>query len=213
MTNLTRRGLLKSGIAASAGLIGSNTLFPGPTAGAEMPTSSQETNPVEGPGAAEPFSPRQRLLLDFGWRFHLGNANSAADDFSFSLPAVEGTFAKSGQIVGHNEVDHGRVMQLARDDDGWKPVDLPHDWAVDLPFVSVEEPFVSAHAAHGGKPLGRNYPPTSIGWYRRRFEIPAGDKGMRISLEFDGVFRDCFVVLNCVCAARRGDQDGRLGHV
>ena len=25
---------------------------------------------------------------------------------------------------------------------------------------------------HGYKPLGRNYPETSIGWYRRAFEIP-----------------------------------------
>ena len=196
MTSFTRRRLLKSGIVASAALIGSNTLFIGPAAGAEMPIGSEETNPVEGQGGAEPFSPRQRLLLDFGWLFHLGDADSAAHDFSYGLPAVEGTFAKSGQIVGHNEVDHGRVIQLARDDDGWKPVDLPHDWAVDLPFVSVEEPYVSAHAAHGGKPLGRSFPATSIGWYRRTFNIPAEDKGMRISLEFDGVFRDCFVVLN-----------------
>jgi beta-galactosidase len=188
--------LIKGGIAASASLIGTNAILHEPLAAAEDPRVAQRSTLVKEPALGEPFSPRQRLLLDFGWRFHLGNADLAANDFSYGLPAVEGTFAKSGQIVGHNNVNNGRVIQLERDDSGWKSVDLPHDWAIDLPFVTVDGPFVSAHAAHGGKPLGRDFPETSIGWYRRRFDIPAEDKGMRISLEFDGVFRDCFVVLN-----------------
>ena len=196
MTNVTRRSLIKSGIAASAGLIGSNAVFSEPVPGAEVPFGTESSTSSGQAPVAEPFSPRQKLLLDFGWTFHLGNADSAAQDFSYGLPAIEGTFAKSGQIIGHNNVKNGGVIQLPRDDNGWQPVDLPHDWAIDLPFVTVEEPFVSAHAAHGGKPLGRNFPETSIGWYRRRFEVPAEDKGMRLSLEFDGVFRDCFVVLN-----------------
>ena len=30
--------------------------------------------------------------------------------------------------------------------------------------------------SHGYKPLGRRYPETSVGWYRREFEIPASDR-------------------------------------
>jgi beta-galactosidase len=37
----------------------------------------------------------------------------------------------------------------------------------------------------GGKPLGRNYPDTSIGWCRRVFELTASDAGKRIAVEFD----------------------------
>jgi hypothetical protein len=59
--------------------------------------------------------------------FHLGDANDATKDFSFGLPAIEGTFAKSGQIVGHNNVHDGKVVQLERDDSGWETVDLPYD--------------------------------------------------------------------------------------
>jgi hypothetical protein len=52
----------------------------------------------------EPFSYRQRFSSTLAGSFHLGDANDATKDFSFGLPAIEGTFAKSGQIVGHNNV-------------------------------------------------------------------------------------------------------------
>jgi beta-galactosidase len=70
-------------------------------------------------------------------------------------------------------------------------LNLPHDWAVELPFVNDKQ-----QASHGFKPLGRRYPETSIGWYRRDFDIPAGDLGKRIVVEFDGVFRDVLVFVN-----------------
>ena len=50
--------------------------------------------------------------------------------------------------------------------------------------------------SHGYKPLGRRYPETSIGWYRRTFDIPQEDSGRRITIEFDGAFRSALVFLN-----------------
>ena len=64
-------------------------------------------------------------------------------------------------------------------------------WAVELPFVRDDE-----ENSHGYKPLGRRYPETSVGWYRREFEVPASDQGRRISVEFDGAFRDLLVFVN-----------------
>ena len=49
---------------------------------------------------------------------------------------------------------------------------------------------------HGFKPIGRSFPATSVGWYRRVFEIPKADDGKRISIEFDGVYRNCTVIFN-----------------
>jgi len=49
---------------------------------------------------------------------------------------------------------------------------------------------------HGYKPLGRRYPETSVGWYRRAFDIPVSDVGRRIWIEFDGAFRDVLVFAN-----------------
>ena len=45
-------------------------------------------------------------------------------------------------------------------------------------------------------PLGRTYPATSVGWYRRVFELPAADAGKRITIEFDGSYRETMVVFN-----------------
>jgi beta-galactosidase len=50
--------------------------------------------------------------------------------------------------------------------------------------------------SHGFKPLGRRYPETSVGWYRREFEIPASDAGPAHYVEFDGAFRDVIVFVN-----------------
>ena len=169
MSKLSRRDLVKTGIAA-AGV---------------TPARPQTTeHPI--PQAAPPLAPtftsgRERILLDSGWRFHLGNADKASDDFN--LGADGKTFAKSGNMVACARVNY--------DDHSWQPVDLPHDWAVDLPFHE-DKPLIQ----HGCKPLGRNYPDTSIGWYRRVFDLPASDHGRRLRLEFDGVFRNAAVIFN-----------------
>lgn len=191
----TRRSVLKTGLVATAGLIGTkNALGAGtPTTGSEL---NQHDSPVGDKEFQHPSSLRQKVLLDQSWRFHLGNAIDAHKDFSFGLPMVEATFAKSGQIIGHNYGQHGKIVQLQVDDSNWSVIDLPHDWAVELSFVEANGPDISAHAAHGGKPLGREFPETSIGWYRRKFDIPAKDEGLRITITFDGIFRDAMILLN-----------------
>ncbi len=69
-------------------------------------------------------------------------------------------------------------------------LDLPHDWAVEAPFDE------RASNSHGSKAIGRNFPESSVGWYRKRFFVAASDLGKRIGLEFDGVFRDSQVWVN-----------------
>jgi len=59
--------------------------------------------------------------------------------------------------------------------------------------------------SHGYKPLGRRYPETSVGWYRRAFELLASDAGRRIWVEFDGVVRDALVFVNG-CFLGRNDN-------
>jgi beta-galactosidase len=116
-------------------------------------------------------APRERLLMDSGWRFHLGNEWGIGQNL-----------AKSGTGMG--------PASVAFSDASWRSVDLPHDWAVELPFDA------RADTAHGFKALGAGFPENSIGWYRRTFELPAADTGRRLWLEFDGVYRDCTVFVN-----------------
>lgn len=174
MSNWTRRDFLKSSVAAAAAI-------PGPQLGAAA--SGTNNVPIAAPsaGAGEAASLRERLLLDFGWRFHLGHAGDPARDFEYGLGR---TYMKTGSLF--------RSSHPNFNDTDWLSVDLPHDWAVELPFVQNNRSVIF----HGAKPLGRNYPATSIGWYRRVFEIPESDRGKRLSIEFDGVFRDSIAALN-----------------
>jgi beta-galactosidase len=168
MKDLTRRDLFKTSLAAPAIVVA-----------ASETAMSAEAPPLPTPPATAAAAPgRERLLLDFGWRFHFGHAADAAQDFNF-----RGNFSKTGNF--------GPVATLIFDDNDWKPVDLPHDWAIELPFQN--DPTLSSK---GFYPLGRAYPATSIGWYRRVFELPPSDAGKRITLEFDGVYREAAVVFN-----------------
>ncbi|MGH9781895.1 MAG: sugar-binding domain-containing protein, partial [Candidatus Acidiferrales bacterium] len=177
--NFTRRDVLKIGAIAPAAA----HAFVSQSA---SPPSTDADSPRQEAGGVRAASPRERLLLDFNWRFHFGHADDPAKDFNFGR---ESAFAKTGYLFPPARHDF--------DDSKWQSIDLPHDFAVALPFVNAPE-----LRDYGYKPVGRNFPETSIGWYRRVFEIPASDAGRRISLEFDGVFRDCIVALNGIYIGR-----------
>jgi beta-galactosidase len=119
-------------------------------------------------------SPREHLSLDANWKFHLG------DDWPDALH-LENSGTGSGPASERFS------------DAYWRVVNLPHDWAVELPFDQ------SADGSHGFKTLGVKYPTNSIAWYRRTFELPKADEGRRIWLTFDGVFRDATVWVNGWC--------------
>jgi beta-galactosidase len=121
-----------------------------------------------------------RVSFDEGWRFAFGHAADPKLDFDFGID--HGIFSKTGASAG--------VRSSKFDDAAWRLLDLPHDWAVELPFDE------SAIFHHGFKPVGRGSPATTIGWYRKSFEVPETDRDRRISVEFDGVFRDCSIWLN-----------------
>ena len=116
-------------------------------------------------------SPRELLSLDADWKFHLGDDWPNASDLS------------------HLGTSSGPITERFNDS-AWRPVNLPHDWGIELPFDQ------NGDKDHGYRPLGRNFPSNSIAWYRRAFELPQSDSGKRIWLTFDGVFRDTTVWVN-----------------
>jgi len=200
MTELTRRELLRAMLAGSA-----QAALPcaALVASSVSATALAATGGKSHTDASSAFSARENLLFDFGWRFHLGHADDPARDFNFGT--YQRTYAKAGK-------DTASAALLEFDDTHWESIDLPHDWAVSLPFVP--NPQAPAHgddpaAAHGYKPLGRDHPETSVGWYRRVLDVPASDLGRRIVLQFDGVFRDCLVFCNGHVVAR--NESGYIG--
>jgi len=180
---ISRRNLLCSGLALSATSLVARSAW-GRTAAL--------LTGYPGPASAEALAalpPREQLLFDFGWKFQFGHGTDPARDLGFGTG--QGDFAKTGDFA---------FSKAKFDDSKWRALNLPHDWAVELPFVRDE-----AQNSHGYKPLGRRYPETSVGWYRREFEIPQSDRGRRISVEFDGAFRSVLVFVNG-CFIGRNDN-------
>ena len=76
-------------------------------------------------------------------------------------------------------------VQLNYDDSDWRKLDLPHDWAIEGPFITTG----------GGGGMGR-LPSAGVGWYRRKFDLAATDVDKRIILEVDGAMSYAAVWIN-----------------
>jgi beta-galactosidase len=126
---------------------------------------------------------QQKINFDNDWRFHFGHANDPEKDFNYSLSTI---FSKSGSAVG-------TAIDPKYNDSLWRKLNVPHDWAVELPFVNKDNFDVQSH---GYKPVGGFFPETSIGWYRKHFNINKSDSGSRFQLQFDGIFRNASVWVN-----------------
>jgi len=101
-------------------------------------------------------SPREHLSLDANWKFHLGDDWPNAMDLS------------------HLGTSTGPITERFNDS-AWRPVTLPHDWGIELPFDR------NGDKDHGYRPLGRNFPSNSIPGIAVRLNcrrrIPARESG------------------------------------
>jgi beta-galactosidase len=125
----------------------------------------------------------QTICFDKDWKFYLGHAADPSKDFNYRVANI---YSKSGNTE-NTAIDPKFI------DEDWITIQLPHDWAVGLPFVNSSNFDVQSH---GYKPVGGLYPETSIGWYRKHFKLNSADKGKRFSIRFDGIFRDAKFWIN-----------------
>lgn len=77
------------------------------------------------------------------------------------------------------------LLQAGFDDRGWRPVTLPHDWAIEGPFLKT--------GPYGG--MGRLKTWGAV-WYRKQLDIPAVAKGKSLFLDIDGAMSHASVWLN-----------------
>ncbi|HEY8658651.1 MAG TPA: beta-galactosidase GalA [Hanamia sp.] len=126
---------------------------------------------------------RIKMNLDENWKFHFGNAADPSKDFNFGIANI---FSKSGN-AGNTAINP------RFNDSAWRTLNLPHNWAVELPFENSPSFDVMAH---GYKPVGGLYPETSIGWYRKKFFVNKSDSAKKISIQFDGIFRNASIWIN-----------------
>lgn len=140
--------------------------------------------------------PRELQNFDDGWKFAFGDASSQSKDFGYGTEYFT-YWTKAASI--HNIGPYSLDFEPGKWGREWIDVCLPHDWVVDLPFSE------KASHSHGYKTVGFNYPETSIGWYRKEFEIPESDTGKYISLRFDGIFHSSQVWVNGFYLGREDD--------
>lgn len=79
-------------------------------------------------------------------------------------------------------------VQKDFDDSSWNKVNLPHDWAIEGPFITGQDVYV-------GGSMGR-LPSPGVAWYRKKIDIPASDSGKCIFLDVDGAMSYSMVWLN-----------------
>ena len=133
--------------------------------------------------ATSTLAAQQRLSFDDGWKFHLGNASDPHRDFNYGI----------GNILSKTGDADRTAIRSDFDDKDWETVQLPHDWAVGLPFVHIANGDLDSHGYHA---VGGLFPENSIGWYRKTFVLEKGDSGRSVLLQFDGIFRDSKVWIN-----------------
>jgi len=130
---------------------------------------------------------RAKDNFDFNWQFHKGDIAikrvvrvGQGGITDINVPVI----SKKDTVIDYTDVRSSTSFNPT----DWKEVNLPHDW-------SVEEPFVHDNSL-GSQPAGTGYLPVGVGFYRKEFEIPESDKGRKISIEFDGIFRNSTVWVN-----------------
>jgi beta-galactosidase len=153
---------------------------------------------------AEPGRPsRRQVLLGAG-----GGLGAAALGPVFAAPAGAAAYSAladpmtaSGRSFGFNEgwkfvlvnsagiTDptgaYASAYQPGFDDSGWRVLDVPHDWSIELDPVD-----------NGTTVSGNGFLPGGLGWYRKTFVLPSSMTGQRISVEFDGVYMNSNVYVN-----------------
>ena len=98
-------------------------------------------------------------------------------DWKFVLVNPEGITDPTGA--------YSNAQDPAFDDSGWRALDVPHDWSIELTPAQTASTSSGTGFLQGG-----------LAWYRKHFTLPSSLAGQQISIEFDGVYMNSNVYLN-----------------
>ena len=215
-TRLPGTRLRALSLAVAAALLAGAAGVPVPALAAEPRVDSRQD--------AERLAPRERVRLDQGWRFRLGDPDGQSAPYLYDVrPEVEKSadgkvadakpeaaaqvknagvavlkpwiLPSGNAFIADPARRHARPARepaldapFARidfDDAAWRTVGLPHDWAVEGPFLAT--------GPYGGMGRLKTWGPA---WYRKKLDIPAADRGKRIFLDVDGAMAYASVWVN-----------------
>ena len=109
-------------------------------------------------------SPRSRESFNSGWKF------------------IKFFNASDENITNDKEPLNLQMPEV--NDQAWRSVDLPHDWAIEGPFSDTLENNTGL------------LPWKGIGWYRKHFTVNSSDKEKRVYVDFDGAMANAKIWLN-----------------
>ena len=132
-------------------------------------------------------SKRTKENFDKSWQFHKGDIAmkqvvrvGQGGITDINVPVI----AKKDTVIDYTNF-RSSLSMLPTD---WRTVNLPHDWCIEGDFVHDDD--------LGSQPSASGYLAVGKGVYRKEFEISESDKGKKISIEFDGIFRNSTVWVN-----------------
>lgn len=132
------------------------------------------------------------LLTNFTW-LSAAQQTAAAAAATPSMDVSEATSSTDRKIPFNDDWRFQRetngsiagAQAPGFDDSGWRELQLPHDWSIELDFNP------NSLATHEGGFLDGG-----IGWYRKTFTLPESMEGKSISIDFDGVYMNSSTYLN-----------------
>jgi beta-galactosidase len=136
--------------------------------------------------------PRERTSFNADWRFIKGDPADIGDKLSYAnvkawITVTGSEFTTNAAPPQRPEGNLGADVTYTRADfdaGSWRKLNLPHDWG-------IEGPFKQEYPGETGK-----LPWWGVGWYRKQFNVPAGDKGKCLYLDVDGAMAYANVWLN-----------------
>ena len=123
---------------------------------------------------------RERASFDRGWLFQKGDPASSEGKLDYEnikqdLLATGQKYLRGDQTPQQSTMGQDvPYTQPGFDDSTWRRLDLPHDWAIEGDFQQ------SLPGDIGKRPFA------GVGWYRKHFNIPIGEKGRQVYIDFDG---------------------------
>ncbi|MBQ7839080.1 MAG: DUF4982 domain-containing protein [Lachnospiraceae bacterium] len=128
---------------------------------------------------------REKILLDTGWRFHLGDIEDVVvlDKGPVYMQAKTqekrfGPASRGYKDIPNDFSDSGNITALS-----WKYVRIPHDYMIEQP------PLKENNFTLGGMKYEN-------AWYRYHFSMEEADKSKRLALYFEGVAVQSTIYLN-----------------
>ncbi len=132
---------------------------------------------------------RLLLLIAFAFLMHL----------TYSQTRKEYLLEKNWKFTRTDNKNHKNVDY---DDSKWETVRVPHDWAIYGPFssqydkqnVAIVQDGQTKASEHAGRTGG--LPFVGVAWYRNTGNLPAYEKGKRVTLLFDGAMANSQIFVN-----------------